>query len=122
MCANVAESSEKEFEEVVSDIVNMISRFVRAGMYTFADKLANATNKEIVEVTLYEALRISRSALEAGRTLDENVPPYVAKEESVRKLLELLDDNLEKGLEVVRRIAIRSLAFPSKKESKEVVS
>lgn len=122
MCANVAESSEKEFEEVISDIVNMISRFVRAGMYTFADKLANATNKEIVEVTLYEALRISRSALEAGRTLDENVPPYVAKEESVKKLLELLDDNLEKGLEVVRRIAIRSLAFPSKKESKEVVS
>jgi len=110
------EFGEHEIESIIDDIANMINRFVRAGRYTFADKLANATSKEIIEMTLYEALRISRSTLESGGTLDENVKPYVASEDSIKKLLAILDEDLEKGIDIVRKIAIRALTFPSKKE------
>jgi len=111
--------SVSEIDEIVDDIANMINRFVRARMYSLADKLANATSKEIIEATLYEALRISRSTLESGGTLDENVRPYVAKENNIKKLLAILDEDLEKGIDIVRKIAIRALAFPSKKEKGE---
>jgi hypothetical protein len=97
--------------EAVEDVARMLSRFVWAGQYSFADRLANAAGREVVSATLYEALRISESTRKAGRTLDGNVEPYVAKESSVKLLLDLLDVDLVGGLEVVKRAAILALAY-----------
>ena len=95
------------------DIVNMLRNFVRCNMYSIVDRLANATGKEVVQTTLYEALRIARSA-EATGELCEGVKPYIAREDSIKVILEELDEDLVKGLELVRKIAIRALTFPSK--------
>lgn len=97
-------------ERYVSDLVDMIRRFVWCGLPSFADRLANATSKEVVEVTLYEALRISRSAGEFLCQDERTVRPHVAREESVKWLLRKLDEDLVAGLEIARRIAIRALA------------
>jgi len=109
-------------EDIIKDIAKMIDSFVRCRMYSFADRLANATNKEVIEATLYEALRVARSALDAERPLCEDergrIPPYVAKKESVQFVLNLLERDLLRGLELVRKIAIRAVAFPSGKESR----
>lgn len=108
-------------EDVVKEIARMINAFVRCRMYSFADRLANAASKEVVEAALYEALRVARSAQDAGRPLCEDgqrrVMPYVASEESVKFVLDLLDKDLVGGLELVRKIAIRAVAFPGRKES-----
>jgi len=106
---------EVEIEEAVKELAKMFSRFVRARMYTFVDRLANATSKEVVLSTVYEALRISRSAKDVGRPLYEGegvrVDPYVVKEEYVDVLLKKLDEDLVGGLELVRRIAVKALAY-----------
>ncbi|RLF04091.1 MAG: hypothetical protein DRK00_07500, partial [Thermoprotei archaeon] len=97
---------EDELNTAVEDVANMVRRFVWAGQYSFADRLANAASREAVTATLYEMLRISKSALDAGRTLDEDVKPYVAREESVKLLLDLMDLDLIAGLEAARRAAV----------------
>ncbi|MEM0495265.1 MAG: hypothetical protein QXU72_08405 [Thermofilum sp.] len=102
--------AERVVLEAVSDVADMIRRFVWAERYTFADRLAYAASREVVSVTLYEALRESESAFRAGRTLDENVKPYTAKRESVDLLLRLIDLDPVTGLEVVRRVAILAMA------------
>jgi len=106
---------EKKLADAVKDLAEMFSRFARARMYTFVDRLANATGKEVVLATIYEALRISRSAKEAGRALYEDekikVDPYVAKEESVDVILRKLDEDLIEGLELVKKIAVKALAY-----------
>ena len=98
------------------DIVGMLRSFVRCNMYSVVDRLANATGKEVVQAALYEALRIARSA-EATGELCEGVRPYIAREDSIRALLEELDKDLVKGLELVRKIAIRALTFPPKTQT-----
>ena len=111
----MSEEVKEKQEEFIEDISRMIRAFVRCRLPSFADRLANATGKEVVETTLYEALRISRSAKDSGRPLCEDersVSPYVAREESIKWLLSELDRDLVKGLEIVRRIAIRALALP----------
>ena len=104
-----------ELKSAIKDLAEMFSRFARARMYTFVDRLANATGKEVVLATIYEALRISRSAKEAGRALYEDektrVEPYVAKEESVDVILKKLDEDLIEGLELVKKIAVKALAY-----------
>jgi len=112
------EKVEGMLREAVEDVAMMLSRFVRAGQYSFADRLANAAGREVVSATLYEALRISESTRKAGRTLDENVRPYVAKESSVKLLLDLLDVDLVSGLEVVKRAAILALAYKERVKEK----
>jgi hypothetical protein len=112
------EKVEGMLREAVEDVAEMLSRFVRAGQYSFADRLANAAGREVVSATLYEALRISESTRKAGRTLDENVVPYVAKESSVKLLLDLLDVDLVSGLEVVKRAAILALAYKERVKEK----
>jgi len=105
---------EKKVAEMLSsaidDVSRMLRRFVRAGQYSFVDRLANAAGREVVSATLYEALRISESTQRAGRTLDENVRPYVARRDSVELLLDLLDADLVTGLEAVKRAALLALA------------
>jgi len=113
----VDERKVKDFlSEVIKDVSWMINCFVRVGMYSFADRLANAVGKEVVVATLYEALRISRSTLDSGGTLDENVGPHVANEKHVSFILDLLDADLVAGLDLVKKIAVRALALPPKKE------
>jgi len=106
------------YEDVVNDIADMLRPFVRCKTYSIIDRLANATSKEVVEVALYEALRISRSA--AGSYLckedEKEIRPYIAKEENIDRLLIELDEDLMRGLEIVRRIAIKSLSWPEKRE------
>jgi len=110
---------EEMLREAVNDVSRMLRRFVRARQYSFADRLANAAGREAVAAALYESLRISDSTLRAGRTLDENVKPYVAKESSVKILLDLLDVDLVSGLEAVKRAAVLALARrPARKEKK----
>jgi CRISPR type I-A-associated protein Csa5 len=114
------ENLENEIRGAVEDIAKMLSRFVWARQYSFVDRIANAASKETVSITLYEALRISKSTLDAGQTLDENTRPYIAREESVKLLLNLLDVDLVSGLEIVRRAAILALSWrSSEKDSGE---
>jgi CRISPR type I-A-associated protein Csa5 len=114
------ENLENEIRGAVEDIAKMLSRFVWARQYSFVDRIANAASKETVSITLYEALRISKSTLDAGQTLDENIRPYIAREESVKLLLNLLDVDLVSGLEIVRRAAILALSWrSSEKDSSE---
>jgi flavin-binding protein dodecin len=114
------ENLENEIRGAVEDIAKMLSRFVWARQYSFVDRIANAASKETVSITLYEALRISKSTLDAGQTLDENIRPYIASEESVKFLLNLLDVDLVSGLEIVRRAAILALSWrSSEKDSGE---
>ncbi len=108
---------EKKFQQVdfITDIAKMLKAFVRCEMYSIIDRLANATSKEAVEVALYEALRAARSASVARKELckgegDESVKPYVAREESISKLLEELDKDLIAGLDLVRKIVLKALS------------
>jgi len=103
-----------------NDIVDMLRRFVWCNMYAVVDRLANATGKEVVQSTLYEALRIARSSIESGRPLctinDKEIRAYVASENSINNLLNELDKDLVGGLEIIRKIAIRALTYPTKEE------
>jgi len=110
---------EDSLTEAIEDVADMVRRFVRAGQYSFADRLANAASREAVSATIYEMLRISKSALDSGRTLDENVKPYVAREESVRALLELIDLDLVTGLEAARRAAILAVSWRTRESGAE---
>ena len=111
--------AEEMLRKAIEDVAEMLRRFVRARQYSFVDRLANAAGKEVVSATLYEALRISESTLKAGRTLDENVRPYVASESSVKLLLDLLDLDLVSGLEAVKRCAVLALTYPARAKEEE---
>ena len=103
-------------EDVVKEVARMLRGFVVCEMYSVVDRLANATSKEAVQEALYEALRAARAA--QGSELCEKTEPYVASEEAVDYVLRKLDENLLEGLEIVRKIVIRALAMPLKKEEK----
>lgn len=99
--------------DLVSDIARMLRGFARCEMYGIIDRLANATSREAVETALYEALRAVRSAKMHGGLCDE-VPKesvWIARDESITKLLEELDRDLLNGLELVRKIVLRALAM-----------
>ncbi len=114
-------------EEVIEELSKMLRPFVDCEMYSVVDRLANATSKEAVESALYEALRASRAALgdklcekeieerESGETKRIRVRSYVPEEVFVNALLEELDRDLIRGLELVRKIVIRALAFPARR-------
>jgi CRISPR type I-A-associated protein Csa5 len=112
-------STSKE-DEYKDDIAKMLYAFVRCRMFSVVDKFANATSKVVVEQALYEALRISRAAYESSKgdlcepEEGKVVKAYVAKEESVKWLQELLRQDIIRGLEVCREIASRALTFPAK--------
>jgi|YelNatPaOPRAMG01_1025707.scaffolds.fasta_scaffold02624_4 CRISPR type I-A-associated protein Csa5 len=107
--------------DMVEDIANMLRPFVRCRMYSIIDRLANATSKEAVEMALYEALRISRSAAESYLCKEDEreVRSHIAREENIDRLLSELDEDLMRGLEIVRRIAIKSLSWPERREGGE---
>ncbi|MEM1520739.1 MAG: hypothetical protein QW290_08070 [Sulfolobales archaeon] len=114
------ESKLKEsVQQALDDIAEMLRRFVWSRQYSFADRLANAVSKEMISATLYEMLRIAKSVKDTGKTLDENIHPYVAREESIVLLLRLADVSLPEGLETVRRAAILAMGIRQKKEDKK---
>jgi len=97
-------------------IVKMLRKFVLCEQYSFVDRLANATSKEVVEAALYEALRASRVSGE----ICEGVTPYIANEDEIKELLEVLDRDLNEGLDLAKKIAIKALSIPVRREgSKE---
>lgn len=105
------EEVEGKILSAIEDVSEMVRRFVWAGQYSFADRLAYAASREAVSMALYEMMRISESSLKADRTIDDNVKPYVAHEESVNLLLRLIDFNLVLGLEAIRRAAILAMGW-----------
>jgi len=113
------------YEEYKNDIVKMLRPFVRCRFFSVVDKLASAMSKIVADQALFEVLRISRAQVEAKGELCETedgvkIMAYVAKEESVKWLEELLKHDIVKGLDVCREIASRALAFgPTLKGAEE---
>lgn len=110
------EEVEGKILSAIKDVSEMVRRFVWAGQYSFADRLAYAASRESVSMTLYEMMRISESASKSGREIDENVKPYVAQKDNVEILLRLIDFNLVLGLEAVRRAAILAMGWMKAQE------
>ncbi len=100
--------------EAVDDIAKMLRAFVVCEMYGVIDRLANATGKEAVEEALYEALRAARAASGEGRNLckknDKEIKPHLPSDRSVSEVLRLLDEDLLKGLDVVKKIVLKALS------------
>jgi len=106
-----------EFQEIVW----MLNKFAQCRMYSVIDRLANATGREAVYTSLYEALRMSIAAKQRGDGYlcnDElKVSAYVAPENVVKKLLDINDDRIL--VELAKKIAIASLT-PYRRKEKEV--
>jgi len=103
----------EDLSHVIDDIAKMLRAFVICEMYSVIDRLANATSKEAVEAALYEALRASVSAKKHHGLCDE-VPRervWIASESSISKLLEILDRDLVRGLEIVKKIVLKALSI-----------
>ncbi len=106
-------SSQSSQIDMLDDIARMLRAFVVCEMYNIIDRLANATSKEAVESSLYEALRASRSAKKHGGLCNE-VPQervWIPRDESVTALLNALDKDLNQGLETVKRIVLKALSI-----------
>lgn len=88
--------SEEEWE-AIRDVAKMLRAHITDKNYCYIDKLANAFNSYVAEVSIEEALRASRSK-----------GTWVASEDSVKTVINLL----RKDLSVARIIAAIALAGP----------
>ena len=95
--------SEDEWK-AIEDVADMLRGHVRDNNFSYVDKLANAFNSYVAEVSIEEALRAARS--KGG---------WVASEESVKTVIKLL----RKDLSTARVIAALALASPKKREGGE---
>lgn len=91
----------KEEWEAIRDVARMLRAHVEGENYSYVDKLANAFNSYIAEVSIEETLRASRSK-----------GTWIASEEHVKMVIELL----RKDLSTARVIAALALAIPSRTE------
>lgn len=92
---------DKEEWEAIEDVARMLREHVKDENYSYVDKLANAFNSYVAEVSLEEALRAARSK----RT-------WIASEKHVKDVIKLLREDLG----TARVIAALALAIPSKIE------
>jgi len=95
--------SEKEWN-AVKDLASMLRYFVRSRKYGYVDRLANAYNPTIAEITIREALREARSAF------DQNEKVHLPSESNVRQVIELIN----KDLSIAGILAALALAFPER--------
>jgi len=95
---NSSKYSEEEWE-AIKDVAKMLRAHVRDENYCYVDKLANAFNSYVAEVSIEEALRVSRSK-----------GTWIASEDSVKTIINLL----RKDLGVAKVIAAIALAESSK--------
>lgn len=86
--------SDEEWE-AIRDVAKMLRAHVADQNYSYVDKLANAFNSYVAEVSIEEALRASRSK-----------ESWIASEEHVKTVIALL----RKDLSAARVIAALALA------------
>ncbi len=96
--------SEDEWN-AVRDLASMLRYFVRSRKYGYIDRLANAYNPMVAEITIREALREARSAF------DQNEKVHLPSEDNVRRVIELIS----RDLSVAGILAALALAFPERK-------
>jgi len=89
----------------VRDLASMFRYFVRNRKYGYVDRLANAYNPRVAEITIREALREARSAF------DQNEKVHLPSEDNVKRVIELIN----KDLSIAGLLAALSLAFPEKR-------
>lgn len=92
---------DKEEWEAIEDVARMLREHVKDENYSYVDKLANAFNSYVAEVSLEEALRAARSK-----------GTWIASEKHVKDVIKLLREDLG----TARVIAALALAIPSKIE------
>lgn len=90
-------SSKPRFEK----LVEALAYLVRDNVYGPVDRLARATELDMVRTALYEALRYLSTEIRKGAV------PLVVDEEEVRGFLEEIE---RRGVGVARRVAIEALA------------
>lgn len=99
----MAMSASKKYTEeewkAIQDVAAMLRAHVKDENYSYVDKLANAFNSYVAEVSIEEALRAARSK-----------ESWIPSEESVRTVIKLLREDLS----VARIIAALSLAMSSR--------
>ena len=95
--------SEDEWR-AMEDVADMLRVHVRDNNFSYVDKLANAFNSYVAEVSIEEALRAARSK-----------GSWVASEESVKTVIKLL----RRDLSTARVIAALALAAPKRREGGE---
>ncbi|MEM0217683.1 MAG: hypothetical protein QXF49_02740 [Thermosphaera sp.] len=92
------EYTEEEWQ-AIKDVAKMLREHVKDENYSYVDKLANAFNSYVAEVSIEEALRASRSK-----------GTWIASEDHVKMVINLL----RKDLSVARVIAALALSAPSR--------
>lgn len=90
--------TEEEWQ-AIQDVARMLREHVKDENYSYVDKLANAFNSYVAEVSIEEALRASRSK-----------GTWIASENHVKTVINLL----RKDLNVARVIAALALSAPSR--------
>ena len=95
---SVREYTEEEWQ-AIKDVAKMLREHVKDENYSYVDKLANAFNSYVAEVSIEEALRASRSK-----------GTWIASEDHVKMVINLL----RKDLSVARVIAALALSAPSR--------
>ncbi|MEM4469147.1 MAG: hypothetical protein QW607_01140 [Desulfurococcaceae archaeon] len=90
--------TEEEWE-AIQDVARMLREHVKDNNYSYVDKLANAFNSYVAEVSIEEALRASRSK-----------GTWIASEDCVKTVINLL----RKDLSVAKVIAALALSAPSR--------
>lgn len=90
-------STRPKFEKVVE----ALSYLVRDNVYGPVDRLARATDLDMVRTALYEALRYLSTEIRKGTV------PLVLDEAEIRAFL---DEVERRGVGVARRVAIEALA------------
>lgn len=92
---------DEEEWKAMRDVARMLRDHVKDENYSYVDKLANAFNSYVAEISIEEALRAARSK-----------GTWIASEEHVKAVINLLREDLS----AARVIAALALAVPSKIE------
>ena len=98
--STIKEYSENEWK-AMQDVASMLRGHVRDNNFSYVDKLANAFNSYVAEVSIEEALRAARS--KGG---------WVASEDNVKTVINLI----RRDLSATRVIAALALSAPKKRE------
>lgn len=98
--------------QAIREVAKSLRYFAQERMYTYIDRIGDAFSPAAAIAALKDALRILRS--EAAR---EQKYVYLPSDDAVEKVIKLIFRNRE----VASILASLSLAYPSKREEKQVV-
>ncbi len=94
----------KEEWDAIKDFARTLRYFARSRKYGYIDRLANAYNPTIAEITIREVLREARSAF------DQNEKVHLPSANVVQKVVELIS----RDLSVASILAALALTLPEK--------